>query len=81
MESSGAYARLDWSRNNVGFSFAPDADFPATPDRFINFYEIYVHDPTSTSDLGVYEVQVVSANFAQFQPDDIIFTTVPYGKW
>ena len=80
VESSGGYARLGWTRNHVGFSFAPDAEFPATTDRFINFYEIYVRDPTDTSDLGEYEVGVVSANFAQNYPGDVIFTVVPYGK-
>ena len=80
VESSGAYARLGWRRNNVEFSFTADAEFPATTDRFINFYEIYVRDPTDTSDLGEYEVEVVEANFAQTHPGDVIFIVVPYGK-
>ena len=83
VESSGGYARLGWTRNSVGFSFAADAEFPATTDRFINFYEIYVHDPTDTSDIGEYEVGVVLANFAQntVQAPDITFIVVPYGKF
>ena len=80
VESSGGFARLGWARNNVGFSFAADAEFPATTDRFINFYEIYVRDPTDTSHLGEYEVEVVAANFAQNQPADVVFIVVPYGK-
>ena len=67
----------------MGFSFAADADFPATTDRFINFYEIYVHDPTNTSDLGVYEVDVVTANFGQniLQAGDFQFVVIPYGMF
>ena len=82
VESSGAYERLQWDRNQDSYSPSPNATFPATPERFINFYETYVCEPTSHEDTGLYEVSVVqmrSQNVGNAR--DVKFNVIPYGTY
>ena len=58
VRATGRYKFIDWSRN--GASFASGGAFqPQIPQEFPHFYEIYVHEPTNTDDLGLYEVNLV----------------------
>ena len=53
MSARGGYNSIVWSRDNavLGTSAAP-----APLSEFTNFFEIFVREPTTTSDLGIYDV-------------------------
>ena len=58
VRTTGQYNFIDWRRN--GESFTTNETFqPEIPQEFPNFFEIYVREPTTTDDLGVYEVKLV----------------------
>ena len=48
--ASGEYRQFEWSRNGTQLSLSEE-EFP-------NFHEIYVRQPTTTDDLGVYEADL-----------------------
>ena len=48
--ASGEYRQFEWSRNGTQLSLSQD--------EFSNFHEIYVRQPTTTDDLGVYEADL-----------------------
>ena len=83
VEASGAYNVIEWDRNGVESSAtAEGTDFQVQqPEEFPNFYEIYVRDPTTTDDLGIYTVEVLPGGIFQLEPDTIEFTVLPYGEW
>jgi len=66
----------DWSRNSNPFG---SAGFPVTPQEFPKFVEIFVHEPTTIDDLGVYMVCLVIAP-GQTQIPDLQFFVTRYGK-
>ncbi len=80
VQSSGAYDVILWRRNGASYTFN-DPDFPISSDRFFYFYEAYVREPTSTDDLGLYEVYVLNAGGqdTSLAPDQF-FTVVHYGE-
>ena len=53
VSASGGYGHILWNRdsNALGSGAAP-----ATVNEFTNFFEIFVREPTTTSDLGVYTI-------------------------
>ena len=53
VSASGGYGGLVWSRdgNTLGTSAAP-----APLSEFTNFFEIFVREPTTTSDYGIYDI-------------------------
>ena len=53
VRTSGGYNRIIWSRDgNALGSF----DVPALLREFTHFFEIFVREPTTTSDYGLYDV-------------------------
>ena len=82
VEASGAYSTIRWDRNGEEFSTTEGAGFQVQqPEEFPNFYEIFVRDPTTADDLGIYDVEVLIGGIFQAEPDDIVFTVLPYGEW
>ena len=78
--ASGEYRQIYYSRNGNLFSPFPSAPFfVRVPDEFSNFHEIFVREPTTTNDLGVYEVEL-QLNFGQPQVSIIEFIVTPYSK-
>ena len=65
VEATGRYESISWSRNgnlysemmtNPFFVRFPNV-FP-TSSELVNYFEIFVREPTTESDFGVYEVQL-----------------------
>lgn len=83
VKAAGAYSLLNWIRNGDNFDASPDADFPASPERFFHFFEAYVREPTSEADLGLYEVNMIGI-FGEGQntenAPDQFFVVTRYGK-
>ena len=78
--ASGEYRQIYYYRNGNLFSPIPSAPFfVRVPDEFPNFHEIFVREPTTANDLGVYEVEL-QLKFGQSQVSDIEFIVTPYGK-
>ncbi len=81
VDSAGAYRKLGWARNSVGFSLAPGAVFPATSERFFYFSNAYVREPTAEEDFGLYDVNLVGfGGENRTNSPNQSFTVVPYGK-
>ena len=76
--ASGGYRQFDWTRNSHPFDLRPGQPFTVTLQEFPNFFEIFVRDPTTTNDLGVYEVDLV---LNTGQASEIDFTVTPYSKY
>ena len=76
--ASGGYRQFDWRKNANAFTTAPGQPFTVTLQEFPNFFEIFVREPTSTNDLGVYWVEVVLNTGPQAPQAD--FTVTPYSK-
>ena len=74
----GRYNFIEWSRN--GASFVSGGAFrPQIPEEFPHFYEIYVHEPTNTSDLGLYEVDLVPSQ-GQQATNEVEFSVISPGR-
>jgi len=74
--ASGGYQHYDWTRNDVP---AGARSFPATVAEFSNFFEIFVREPTTMDDLGVYAADFQIAP-GQTQIPDVQFVVTRYGK-
>jgi len=55
------------------------AGFPVTSQEFANFVEIFVRDPTTANDLGLYEAELTIAT-GQTQIPAVDFFVTRYGK-
>jgi len=75
-KSSGGYQHYDWVRNGDPVA---TGSFAATLAEFPNFFEIFVREPTTMDDLGVYEVHLQIA-VGQTQIPDVEFFVTRYGK-
>ena len=75
--ASGGYWQFDWERNSNPFTLAQAQPFTVTLQEFPNFFEIFVREPTTANDLGVYEVDLVINTGSQVPPVD--FAVTPYG--
>ena len=65
MEATGRYEAIFWSRNGNLFSEMMTSPFFVrlpnvfpTSSELANYFEIFVREPTTESDFGVYEVQL-----------------------
>ena len=74
--ASGGYQYYDWSRNGDPVN---TGSFSATVAEFPNFFEIFVREPTTTDDLGVYDVDLQIAP-GQTQVPDLEFVVTRYSK-
>ena len=77
--ASGGYRQFDWQRNGNPFTTAPGQPFSITLQEFPNFFEIFVRDPTTANDLGVYEVDLVLNTGPQVP--EIEFAVISYSKY
>ena len=77
--ASGGYQQFDWMKNGNLFTLSPGRPFTVTLQEFPNFFEIFVREPTTTNDLGVYEVDLVLHTGPQVPEVD--FTVTPYSKF
>jgi len=76
-KASGGYQQYDWVRN--GHPAAFEGGFSAIIEEFPNFFEIFVREPTTTDDLGVYEADFIIA-IGQTQIPDLEFIVTRYSK-
>ena len=67
--ASGGYGQLDWNRNQNPFG---SSSFTVTLQEFPNFFEIFVREPTTANDLGVYCVET---------GPEVDFTVTPYSEY
>ena len=65
VETTGRYEAIFWTRNGIRFSeMMANSFFVRLPNVFptsselANYFEIFVREPTTESDFGVYEVQL-----------------------
>ena len=79
--ASGGYRRIRWMRNGSPASFVTRTDpfFTRVPEEFASFFEIFVREPTTARDLGVYRVNLQSTA-GQTQAEEIVFYVTPYSK-
>ena len=78
VESSGGYFRHAWYKNDVEIFPNGDVQFRAdNPERFSEFFQVFVQDPTTTSDLGIYRVDLIDDTSAVLKTLD--FTVTPPG--
>ena len=75
-KSSGGYQWIDWVRNGNPVN---SGGFSAVLEEFSNFFEIFVREPTTIDDLGVYEPDLQIA-VGQSQIPDVQFFVTRYGK-
>ena len=72
--ASGGYGQFDYVRNGYPFG---SSSFLVTLQEFSNFFEIFVREPTTADDLGVYEVDLVGG----IQVPEVQFTVTPYSEY
>ena len=76
VRAAGRYTFIEWIRNGFGFSFYPDSSFPVTLQELPNFFEIFVREPTTRDDLGVFITELVPA---VTRTDSILFAVIGAG--
>ena len=78
VESSGGYFRHAWYKNNEEIFPNGDMQFRAdNPERFSEFFQVFVQDPTTTPDLGIYRVDLIDDTSAVLET--LEFTVTPSG--
>ena len=77
--ASGGYRQFDWTKNMEAFTTAQGRPFTVTLQEFPNFFEIFVREPTTTNDLGVYEVELLLNT--ESQVPEVDFTVTPHSKY
>ena len=75
--ASGGYREFDYVRNNNPFTLTQGQPFTVTIQEFPSFFEIFVREPTTANDLGVYEVDLVGG---QPQVPEVQFAVTQYSK-
>ena len=61
VRATGRYNLIEWRRNGVAFSFSPGSEFTVTLQELPNFFEIFVREPTTRDDLGVFTAELSPA--------------------
>ena len=79
-KASGGYRQFDWVKNGIPFTTAQGQPFTVTLQEFPNFFEIFVREPTTANDMGVYEADLIP-NAGSSQSPEIDFTVTPYCKY
>ena len=78
--ASGGYRQFDWTRNGNPFEIN-SGSFPVTLQEFPNFFEIFVREPTTADDLGVYEVDLQLNTGSGSQAPEVQFAVTSYSKY
>ncbi len=76
VSSEGEYDNVVWNRDSSTLGAGSLA--PAQLSEFVNFFEIFVREPTSTSDHGLYDIFYsgaggVGTTIAVVSPGKLIF--------
>ena len=80
VESSGGYFRHAWYKNNEEMFPNGDNQFTqGNPQRFSEFFQVFVEDPTNTSHHGIYRVDLIDDNDVVLESQE--FTVTPSGKF
>ena len=79
--ASGQYERIVWSRNGVVYGEPGFAIAVSMPQEFPEFHEMFVRDPTSSDDFGVYSVTLTPANGSLGECTQTNITVIPYSRW
>ena len=81
-QASGGYRQIEWRKNAVLFDTANcnNTFFVRLPDEFSSFFEIFVREPTTVNDQGLYEVYPVPANPEQTEASPVHYVVTLYGK-
>ena len=80
VESSGGYYRHAWYKNDQEtFPNGDDQFRQDSPERFSEFFQVFVQDPTTTSDHGIYRVDLIDESTAVLETQEFIVT--PLGKF
>ena len=53
VSASGGYSGIVWSRDGSALG---TTEAPASLNEFTHFFEIFVREPTTTSDYGAYDI-------------------------
>ena len=90
VEATGRYESISWTRNGNSFSEMITSQFFVrlpnvfpTSSELANYFEIFVREPTTESDFGVYEVQPDPLDPNQIRiPSDgqVEFAVIPAGE-
>ena len=56
VRATGRYNLIEWRRNTASFF---SSNFPVTLQELPNFFEIFVREPTTRDDLGVFTAALV----------------------
>ncbi len=77
VSSEGEYDNIIWNRGAVTLDSSSTA--PAELSEFVNFFEIFVREPTTISDYGFYTIFYsgagsVGTTIAVVSPGKLIFT-------
>ena len=82
VESMGGYYRHAWYKNNEEMFPNGDRSFlQRNPAEFSEFFQVYVQDPTNTSDHGVYRVELIDNSTTPYQVlKSLEFTVTPFSK-
>ena len=76
VESSGGYYRHAWFKNDDEEIF-PDGDTlfrEANPEKFSEFFQVFVQDPTNTADQGIYRVDLIDNTSVVLQTQEFTVT-------
>ena len=80
VESTGGYYRHAWYRNDEQLYPNGDNTFlQDTPERFSEFFQVFVEDPTDTSHHGIYRVELIDDQSVALQTQE--FTVTPSGEF
>ena len=75
VESSGGYYRHAWYKNDEEQFPNGDSQFREdNPERFSEFFQVFVQDPTTTSDHGIYRVDLIDDEDAVLETQEFIVT-------
>ena len=83
VESSGGYFRHAWYKNNKQLYPNNDTFFRAdNPARFSEFFQVFVQDPTTASDHGIYRVDLVEGTVSTITDvyQTVEFAVTPPGE-
>ena len=79
--SSGGYFRHAWYKNDEEMYPNGDDTFAEDfPEKFSEFFQVYVQDPTTTSDHGVYRVELIDNTTQVYVNQSQEFTVTPFSE-
>ena len=75
VESSGGYFRHAWFKNDDEIFPVGDTLFrEPNPEKFSEFFQVFVQDTTNTTDQGIYRVDLIDNTSLALQTQEFIVT-------